>query len=166
MRTVALSTWVVRPPRWLSLFQNLMIVSAALATAVSFRSALSDSVAASGEVVVSLALLGVILMVITLKRRIDAKARKPRSVERAAASHWRVIFDDGSYVDGSLRHAWRGWAWLTLRIQSPGSRNDLEFTVWRATVSAAAWHQLQVWTAWELAMIRSGRSRRNSVEPF
>lgn len=161
----ALMSWVVRPPRWVSLFQVLMIVSATLATATSFWPVLAENVAGSAAAIVIAALLGVILFAVR-KKLPGTHIRKPRSVERVAASHWRVVFHDGSSTNGRLCHAWRGWAWHTLRIQSPDSHNALEFTVWRATVSAVSWHQLQVWTAWELAMTRPGQPRRHNVEPF
>lgn len=165
MSAVALTNWAVQPPRSLLLFQSVMVSSTMLAIAVSFRPMLSDSIAAAGLAVVSLVLF-VLLFTKALKRRASIKVAKPRSLERLAASHWRIIFDDGTCVDGNLCHAWRGWAWVTLKLKPHDQHRGLQLTVWRATVSAAAWHQLQVWTAWELAMSRPRHSRRSSVESF
>lgn len=75
-----------------------------------------------------------------------------RSLRRLATSHWRIGFDH-QVCDGWLRRVWYGWGWVTLSIQPYAQAKPITITIWRVNVSSAAWHQLRVWTAWELAMI-------------
>lgn len=88
-----------------------------------------------------------------------AQSAQPISIERIAAHHWRSGYADGQVVEGYLRHVWHGWGWTTIRLQ-PYSRTAriVDVTVWRQSMSAAAWHALQVWTTWELAMMPSPES--------
>lgn len=73
-----------------------------------------------------------------------------------------ILYDDGlwaltdSHGVTMLRmvHAWRAWAWMTLRFErvpdpAPGSS---QLTIWKAGVSEAAWHQLCLAVAGQLAM--------------
>lgn len=165
MIAVAPAIWAVRPPRWVPVFQGVMVAGAILAASAAFWSVLHDSVMARGMVALALVFLGVGGMV-QHKRRCRSNARKPVSLQRLAPSHWRVIFTDGGVVDGRLCKVWRGWAWVTLKIQPHGQHKGLTLTVWRATVPGSAWHQLQAWATWELAMSRPDHSRRPRVEPF
>lgn len=166
MTAVTLTNWVVRRPPWLRLFQGATIAGAVLAVVLSLRATLYDNTVAQGVLVLALALLAVRAFLPGLSRR-RVSAVQPESLERIAASHWRITFEGGKHIDGHLRRAWRGWAWTTLWIQPHGQSGKItELTVWRATVSDVAWHQLRMWTVWELSMARPNRLRRRSIEPF
>lgn len=75
----------------------------------------------------------------------------PHTLLRMADGHWRVAGNSAT-MDGSLDHVWYGWGWITLRIRGYARADSITVTVWRRCNSESSWHQLRLWTAWELAM--------------
>lgn len=146
--------WSVRPWRRARLFRSLLIVCAGLAVGYSCWPLLDGQPLAQA--------LTVLIVLLVFAR---AYAPDPRSgfahdsgrhcLSRIAAGHWRITTAPDLIVDGSLHHVWRGWGWMTLRIRPFDGSRSLTHTVWRAHVSDADWHQLRVWTAWEIAMVSS-----------
>lgn len=67
---------------------------------------------------------------------------------------WEIM-RSGQSSQAHLLQAWSTWGWITLRFAVSGqhtSSPDLRFTVWRHKASAAAWRELRVIAARQLAM--------------
>lgn len=143
--------WSARPLRRARLFKSLLSVGAALALAYSCWPLLYGQPLGH-------ALLVVILALIALREHGNYKQSASSinngddRLSRIAPGHWQVSMG-GQVADGSLQHVWNGWGWITLRVQLFGRPDSVSVTVWRARVSDTQWHQLRVWTHWELAML-------------
>lgn len=152
MRAATHARWSLRLPRRARAFTNLLGV-AAVVVAGHFL----WLQAGNGSV---LLLMACILLVagarhFILRRRIPVNARDHViRLERPAMGHWRVVTGCG-VADGTLDHVWYGWGWITLRIRVYAQSDLVTVTVWRGNVSRAAWHQLRVCLACELAMTSS-----------
>lgn len=149
--TISLMNWPVRQPCGACLFKNLMVVCAVLVALHAIWPLIHGNLVAYG-LVAAILILAAALFFASDKRRRAFKRKPAHLISRVAGGHWRIAFSD-HVVDGSLQHAWYGWGWVTLRIQPYTPVNAITVTVWRVYVSAEAWHQLRVWSAWDLAMV-------------
>lgn len=145
--------WTVRSPRWVYLFGDLMLAAGAMACVLSLWPVMHEQWLARGLLVLILALVSS-KIIISRRKRDVMRAGQVCSIRRLAKNDWHITFADGRILAGSLCRAWKGWGWVTVKIRSHDSSRPCECTVtlWRGTVSAVAWHRLQVWTTWELGM--------------
>lgn len=144
--------WSARPLRRARLFKSLLVVGAGVAVGVSCWPVLDGQPLAQ-----ALTVLIVLLFFVRTHARNTRpdRARGPdrHCISRLAAGHWRITAAPDLIVDGSLHHVWQGWGWMTLRIRPFDGSRPLTHTVWSAHVPDADWHQLRVWTAWEIGMV-------------
>lgn len=63
-----------------------------------------------------------------------------------------------------LVHAWQAWAWLTLRLDDdpPAAAPSVQVTIWKAAVPEAAWRQLCLAVARQLALPRRAHIKEAS----
>lgn len=144
-------SWPVLQPRWTRLCKALLSLCAVMAVLALIVPLINGYLMAYGLVAVILLLM---IARFFAPNTSGGTTRKlsVSSLSRVASSHWRITCPD-HVTDGSLQHVWYGLGWITLRIQPYAQAGAITLTVWRTDVSAQAWHQLRVWSAWELAMV-------------
>lgn len=143
--------WSAQRPRWATLLNVMLGVCAAMVALTMLWPLISGNVMAY-TLVAGILILVASRLFMTNASRDAARNKNIRSLSRIACSHWRVHFHDHA-AEGRLQHVWYGWGWITLRIQPYAQVGAITLTVWRVNVSAQAWHQLRVWSAWELTMV-------------
>lgn len=143
--------WSARPLRRARLIRNLLVASAVLAVGYSCWPWVAGQFRAQGLLVFIL-LLVFVRAYVSKSQADSARHRDPHCLSRIAAGHWRMTMADRTF-DGSLQHAWHGWGWITLKICPFDRSRSQSIIVWRTHLSDADWHQLRVWTAWEVAML-------------
>lgn len=149
--TISLMNWPVRQPRGACLFKNLMFICAVLVALHAIWPLIHGNPVGYG-LVAGILILAVVQFFTPDTSGRAFKRKSAHLISRVAGGHWRIACSD-HVVDGSLQHAWYGWGWITLRIQPYTPVKTITVTVWRVSISAEDWHQLRVWSDWDLAMV-------------